>query len=109
VIVPESDYARAREALEAHWEVHEGGFSSPTATSFKDDATAPPLGVHLTVAGSEDDFQWRNRDALLARPDLRARLEQLKSRHQGGSMDDYRDEKGMFFWRLRDQAEYPRD
>ncbi len=100
IIVSADAYEHAKEVLASRFNIHEGAFASDTACSFKDDDADPPLGIHLTIKDSPDDFQWRNRDLLLARPDLVKELAALKLRHHGGSMETYRDEKAQFFERL---------
>lgn len=99
-------FEAAKAALQDHYQLLPGGFSESGAVSFKDDSTNPPLGVHLTVIGGGSDIQWKFREVLLARRDLRAAYDDLKRQLQGKSMDDYRIAKDKFFQMLRETPEY---
>jgi len=92
-------YEHARGELAAVYAPNPGGFTEE-GCSFKDDATDPPLGVHLTIIGGKSDIQHRQRDVLRARPDLRADYDALKRTFQGGDMDEYRNAKDVFFNRV---------
>ena len=49
------------------------------------------VGVQLVPAGSADERHFvGRRDRLRADPELRARYDELKRRHQGDGMDAYR-------------------
>ncbi len=100
------DFAAAKAALQGHYKILPGGFSESDAVSFKDDSTNPPLGVHLTVIGGSSDIQWKFREVLLARKDLRTAYDDIKSKFQGKDMEDYRIDKNKFFERLRGTPEF---
>jgi GrpB-like predicted nucleotidyltransferase (UPF0157 family) len=93
-------YDAACAALAAIYEPNPGGFTDG-GRSFKDDATDPPLGVHVTIIDGPSDIQHRQRDLLRARPDLRAEYDAIKRAFHGGDMDAYREAKDPFFARLR--------
>ncbi len=101
-----ADFQQGREVLAARYEANPGGFSSAHSASFKDDHARPPLGIHITVVGCGDDFQWKNRELLLAHANLRSEYDALKRAFEGKSMDAYRDAKHTFFQRLSEMPEY---
>ncbi len=92
VIVAGEEFERASRVLAERFEIHQPENWSPTLASF----TAPSevgidVGVQLVPAGSPDEryfVAWR--DHLRADPDLRARYDALKLRHQADGMDAYR-------------------
>ncbi len=97
-------FEEARVALEAIYEENPGGFTDG-GRSYKDDATDPPIGIHLTVIDGPSDIQFRQRDILRARADLRAEYDSLKKRFHGGDMDAYRDAKHAFWCDLARRIE----
>ena len=84
-----------------------GGFTDG-GRSFKDDATDPPIGIHVTIVGGPSDIQHAQRDLLRARPDLRAEYDAIKRAFHGGDMAAYREAKDPFFTRLRTIVGYRR-
>jgi GrpB-like predicted nucleotidyltransferase (UPF0157 family) len=90
-------FEEARALLAAVYEENPGGFTDG-GCSYKNDATDPPIGLHLTVIDGPSDIQFRQRDVLRARADLRAEYDALKRRFHGRDMDAYRDAKHVF-WR----------
>ncbi len=90
------DYDAACRLLSALFQDNPGGFTEE-GRSFKDDSTDPPLGVHVTIIDGASDIQFRQRDLLRARADLRAEYDALKTKFDGGDMDEYRRAKEAFF------------
>jgi GrpB-like predicted nucleotidyltransferase (UPF0157 family) len=92
VIVEGGEFERASRALAGRFEIHQSENWSATLASF----TAPSedgidVGVQLVPAGSADELHFVGwRDRLRADPELRARYDELKRRHQNGGMDAYR-------------------
>ena len=92
VIVAAEEFEPTSRALAERFRIHQPENWSPTLASF----TAPSedgidVGVQLVPAGSADErafVGWRDR--LRADPDLRARYDELKRRHQADGMDAYR-------------------
>jgi GrpB-like predicted nucleotidyltransferase (UPF0157 family) len=92
VIVEGEEFEPASRVLAERFQVHQPENWSPTLASF----TAPSedgvdIGVQLVPAGSPDErafVGWRDR--LRADPDLRARYDELKRRHQADGMNAYR-------------------
>lgn len=108
VIVRPGEFKRVKDVLTQRYQSNTGAFSSNESASFKDDGATPPIGIHVTIAGCSDDFQWRFRDALMSRADLRKEYDDLKRDFEGKSMDDYRNAKERFFERLKSAPEYQR-
>jgi GrpB-like predicted nucleotidyltransferase (UPF0157 family) len=92
VIVDAAEFERASRLLAGRFEIHQPENWSATLASF----TAPPedgidVGVQLVPAGSADELHFVGwRDRLRGDPELRARYDELKRRHQDGGMDAYR-------------------
>jgi GrpB-like predicted nucleotidyltransferase (UPF0157 family) len=97
-------FDEARIALASIYEENPGGFTDG-GRSYKDDATDPPIGLHLTVIDGPSDIQFRQRDILRARADLRAEYDSLKRRFHGRDMDAYRDAKHAFWCDLARRIE----
>lgn len=106
IVVDRGGHAVSRKALARRYESNPGAFASEGPCSFKDDGERPPLGVHLIVAGSPDDFQWRFREVLLARADLRRDYDALKRSVEGKSMEAYRAAKEVFFAGVKATPEF---
>ncbi|MBI3565082.1 MAG: GrpB family protein [Elusimicrobia bacterium] len=106
IVVERGAYEQAKAALARLYELNPGAFASDHSASFKDDAAEPPLGIHLVVAGSGDDFQWVFREVLLARADLRRDYDELKRGFEGKSMAAYREAKEKFFARVKAAPEF---
>jgi GrpB-like predicted nucleotidyltransferase (UPF0157 family) len=92
VIVEGEEFERASRVLAQRFEIHQPENWSTTLASF----TAPSedgidVGVQLVPAGSPDERDFVGwRDRLRADPDLRARYDELKRRHQADGVDAYR-------------------
>jgi GrpB-like predicted nucleotidyltransferase (UPF0157 family) len=92
VIVAGEEFERASRVLAERFAIHQPENWSPTLASF----TALPeegidVGVQLVPAGSADERHFVGwRDRLRADPELRARYDELKRRHQAEGMNAYR-------------------
>ena len=92
VIVAGEEFERASRVLGERFAIHQPENWTPTLASF----TAPPedgvdVGVQLVPAGSADERHFVGwRDRLRADPELRARYDELKRRHQAEDMNAYR-------------------
>lgn len=106
VRVSREDFDASAESLQRHFAVLEGGFEPPDGMSFKDESTTPELGIHLTVVNSEADVQWVFCEMLAANALLRAEYDEIKRRHRGRPMEDYRDAKEDFFAKLRASPQF---
>jgi GrpB-like predicted nucleotidyltransferase (UPF0157 family) len=99
VRVHADEFDAACQAIEQLYDDNPGGFTD-AGRSFKDDSSDPPLGVHVTIIDGPSDIQFKQRDLLLRRPDLRTEYDVVKRRFDGGDMDAYRDAKDVFFTQL---------
>lgn len=106
VRVPSEGLVAAVTALMSLYEPDEANPPVDGRVSFRGDGD-PSVGVHITAIGSLEDKFSRTRDLLLARADLRRALDELKARHEGSSMTEYREAKAKFFAYVNDIATDP--
>ncbi|MBA2873368.1 GrpB family protein [Thermaerobacillus caldiproteolyticus] len=106
VRVTQDLFLMAVQKLSTLYSVNEGSIKTEYFRAFKDDLTVPPLGVQLTVIGSELDLFWKFRDVLLLNDTYRVEYDQLKKKYEGKSMDEYRNAKNKFFERLMETPEF---
>ncbi|SDS49810.1 GrpB domain, predicted nucleotidyltransferase, UPF0157 family [Paenibacillaceae bacterium GAS479] len=106
VRVTKDQFEIAADALFRMYELNEGSDSTESFRAFKDDETSPPLGVQLTVVGSEVDFFYKIRDVLCINDRYRQQYDDLKQRFEGGDMEVYRAGKNEFFAWLMETPEY---
>ena len=91
-VTPEA-FESAVLALSKLYESNEGSVKTATFRAFKNDRTAPPLGVQLTVAGSEFDIFWKLREVLLGNDKYRLEYDELKRSYEWQDMEAYREAK----------------
>lgn len=106
VRVSSGQFLEAVTSLSALYELNKGSIKTDRFRAFKDNSTIPPLGVQLTVIGSEHDFFWKFRDVLLRNDRYRKEYDDLKRKYEGKFMDEYRKAKNDFFQRLMETPEY---
>jgi GrpB-like predicted nucleotidyltransferase (UPF0157 family) len=99
VRVEPKDFQRAMEILAGLYQINQPDNWTSGFASFKDECR--DLGVQLTALGSVDDFFVAQREYLKNHPEKVTDLNGLKSRFEGKSMDEYREEKGKFFEKLK--------
>ncbi|WP_373894125.1 GrpB family protein [Virgibacillus sp. CBA3643] len=99
-------FIQAVEALSTLYESNEGSVKTSEFRAFKNDSTNPPLGIQLTVIGSEFDFFWKFRDVLLQNDQYRVEYDHLKRKFEAESMEDYREAKNEFFDKIKQTAEF---
>ncbi len=99
-------FTKAVQELSSLYELNEGSTKSEYFRAFKDDSLSPPLGVQLTVIGSELDIFWKFRDILLMNEQYRKEYDQLKAEFEGKEMESYREAKNRFFEKLMETHEY---
>jgi GrpB-like predicted nucleotidyltransferase (UPF0157 family) len=91
VIVEGKEFEPASRVLAARFEIHQPENWSATLASFTATSEDVDVGVQLVPAGSPDELHFVGwRDRLRADPDLRARYDELKRRHQADGMAAYR-------------------
>lgn len=100
VRVKEEYFQKAIEVLKEMYEINQPDNWTPNFASFKSNKLEIDFGLQLTVISSVDDVYLKNRDTLLTRPDLVEKLNGIKRKYQGKSMEEYRKEKGEFFNRI---------
>jgi GrpB-like predicted nucleotidyltransferase (UPF0157 family) len=98
VRVSERDFADAGSILRTRYVVHQPHNWTRTLASFTaPDASDPPVGVQLVVAGSDaDGFFGPFRDALINDPTLLAKYNELKLNLDGLDYESYTERKGEF-------------
>ncbi|QAY65796.1 GrpB family protein [Paenibacillus protaetiae] len=106
VRVTMEQFEQAVQLLSAQYVINEGSSQSEFFRAFKDDTTDPPLGIQLTVMGSEADFFYKFREVLLMNETYKTKYDELKTKYEGHSMERYRDAKNDFFEWLMQTPEY---
>ncbi|MFP7474194.1 GrpB family protein [Niallia taxi] len=99
-------FSRAVQILSFLYESNNGSVKTEFFRAFKKDSTIPPLGIQLTVIGSEYDFFWKFRDILLHNEAYRIEYDNLKREFEGKEMDEYRNQKNIFFQKLMQTPEF---
>jgi GrpB-like predicted nucleotidyltransferase (UPF0157 family) len=99
VRVEKESFESALDALAGVYEpFHRDAWSSGESAFFFAPEAQPPVEIALTVIGSRDDLHhgeaW---DRIAADPSLIERYNELKRRHEGGSLTDYDAAKRAFF------------
>jgi GrpB-like predicted nucleotidyltransferase (UPF0157 family) len=104
--VSERDFAEAVSILRKRYVVHQPHNWTQTLASFKvPDASEPPVGVQLVVAGSDaDGFFGPFRDLLINTPALLADYNELKLRLDGLDYESYTERKAEFVEKVLHQA-----
>ena len=106
VRVSTKNFMPAVEMLSELYYPNEGSVKTNEFRAFKDDGIFPPLGIQLTVIGSEFDFFWKFRDVLLQNKQYREAYDNLKRKFEGKSMGAYREAKNDFFNKIKETPEY---
>ncbi len=100
VRVEEATFAALVPALRERFDVAQHENWTPSFASFSTDRYSLPLGIQVTVIGSEGDFLLALRDRMLARPDL---LREYDKRKLGAAVRGaaaYWDAKNSFLQEL---------
>lgn len=106
VRVSEFQFNQAVETLSTVYESNDGSIKTNEFRAFKDDANIPPLGIQLTVIGSEFDFFWKFRDVLLQNELFKIEYDNLKREFEGKDMEAYREAKNDFFSKIIQTSEF---
>lgn len=104
VRVLQAEFPDAEACLAQIYERNTGSIRTASFASFKDDHADPPLGIQLSVKGSELDDFCAFRDFIVAHPGYLEEFNQLKRSAQGLTMDDYREHKGRFVEKILELA-----
>ena len=97
VRVPEPEFGRLVAALDGRLERAQQENWTPTFASFSTDAYSLPLGVQVTVVGSDDDFLLALRERMRSEPELLRRYDEVKTAAASRGVDRYREAKAAFF------------
>lgn len=108
VRVSGNQFPIAVQVLSQLYDLNNGSTNTESFRAFKDESTNPPLGVQLTVIGSELDFFWKFRDTLLSNEKYRNEYDRLKRSFDGKSMVEYRKAKHEFIENIMVTPEYKR-
>jgi GrpB-like predicted nucleotidyltransferase (UPF0157 family) len=96
VRVEPQHFAVADQILSKRYHRNIGSLRRIDFSAFEDTAASPPLGIQLTTIGGPLDVFHLFVDALTRSTELVAGYNDLKMRHNGGSMDIYRTAKNAF-------------
>ena len=97
------DFEHVVEVLSAHFEVAQPENWRPTFASFRDPGSRLPLGVQVSVLGSDDDFLVAIRDRMLEDETSRAAYDRCKQAAAAGTDEDYWQAKNQFLQQLVDE------
>jgi len=86
--------------LKSHFEVAQPENWRPTFASFSDPGARLPLGIQVSVLGSEDDVLVAIRDRLIEDEQARKAYDSCKEEAAGGTSDQYWAAKHRFLQRL---------
>ena len=104
VRVKKEEFKEAVELLKSIYDINQSDNWSDTLASFKDDDTLGiDFGAQLVVKDSKSDDFVKLRDVLIEHPELVEELNNIKAKHNGKAMKEYRKEKADFFQRLREK------
>lgn len=106
VRVSELQFSKAVAALSTAYKSNDGSVKTNEFRAFKDDAHTPPLGIQLTVIGSEFDFFWKFREVLLQNERYKIEYDHLKREFEGKDMESYREAKNVFFNKIMQTLEF---
>jgi GrpB-like predicted nucleotidyltransferase (UPF0157 family) len=101
VRVRADDFATVVDALAERLDVAQPENWTATFASFSAPGHTRPLGVQVTVIGSDSDFLLALRDRLRRDPELLRRYDELKAEAAGGGADAYWQAKDRFLQELR--------
>jgi len=90
-------------ALSTRFDVAQSQNWTETYASFSDTCRGVPLGIQMTVEGSEDDFLLTLRDLMRADPELRHQYDAIKEANAPAGRDAYWRAKDDFLRRLRNR------
>jgi GrpB-like predicted nucleotidyltransferase (UPF0157 family)/GNAT superfamily N-acetyltransferase len=90
-------------ALSTRFDIAQPQNWTGTFASFSDTRQGFPLGIQVTVIGSDDDFLVELRDRLRADPELRHEYDEIKRMNAGAGRDAYWRAKNDFLRRVRNR------
>ena len=90
-------------ALSTRFDIAQPQNWTGTFASFSDTRRGIPVGIQVTVTGSDDDFLVELRDRLRADPELRHEYDEIKRMNVGAGRDAYWGAKDDFLRRVRNR------
>ncbi|WP_052088333.1 GrpB family protein [Paenibacillus wynnii] len=87
VRVTQEQFHQTVKDLSILYSINHGSSITETFQAMKDDSTDPPLGIQVTVMGSDFDFFHKIRDVLLRNESYRRKYDQLKIDYEGRDMN----------------------
>lgn len=96
VRVEAAHFEMCRDILSEQYQGNLGSIRTSTFAAFMDERTDPPLGIQLSIIGSEFDFFTRFRDRLRSDSALVDRYNDLKRNHEGANTETYLHAKSRF-------------
>ncbi|QTM99047.1 hypothetical protein ERJ70_06875 [Sediminibacillus dalangtanensis] len=95
VRVDQQDFPEAKKGLQGMYDVNEGSYQTSFFCGFEGEDELP-VGVQLTVMGSEADHFWKTTRFFQAHPSYNEAYNQLKKQFDGKEMEHYRNAKAEF-------------
>jgi GrpB-like predicted nucleotidyltransferase (UPF0157 family) len=99
--VEEDRFDHVVAALSTRFDVAQPQNWTATYASFSGTDRGVPLGIQVTVEGSDDDYLVRLRDVMRADPDMRAQYDEIKRANAPAGRNAYWRAKDEFLRRLR--------
>lgn len=101
VRISKDNFEGAYKKLKTLYAVDPNNKKTDIIASFKDENQEIPLGIQVTVIGSEHDNFHAHTRAFLNDPKLVQKYNQLKLSFEGKDMDEYRKAKNKFFEKIK--------
>ncbi|WP_053220044.1 GrpB family protein [Virgibacillus senegalensis] len=95
VRIDQQDFPEAKKVLQEIYAINEGSYQTSFFCAFETEDQLP-IGVQLTVNGSEVDHFWKTTRFLQENPSCNEAYNQLKRQFNGKDMENYRDAKAEF-------------
>ncbi|SRR5690554_5517593 len=106
VRVEESDFSKAKEMLAQVYEINKGSTQTDYFCAFEEDEELLPVGIQLSIKGSELDFFWTVTLFLKDNDYFLNKYNKTKKQFEGQSMDAYRKAKSELFEEIFSSFEY---
>lgn len=105
VRVNKDDFSKAVRQLKELYEINQPDNWTDNYASFKDDKKDTPVGIQLTIIGSDDDRQFQEQQQLLSsNQKVLERYNQMKLSFNGKDIKDYQTARAKFFEELKTEG-----
>lgn len=102
VRVEKRDFSEVVEKLKKLYEINQPENWTENYASFQDNERDMPVGVQLTVRGSEDDKLFQEQQELLSsNPEVLEEYNKMKLNFEGKDINEYRAAREKFFEELK--------